>query len=66
MIGRSFLLMLICNILVSSTETFKARTPWERGYAGDRNGQAISQSLTQATWHWFENGSGCRMLEIIN
>lgn len=62
------MLMLICNISVSSTGKFKAQTAWERGYAGDRNGQTISQALIQAAWHdhGAENGSGCRMLEIIN
>lgn len=44
---------------VSSTGMFKARTAWERGYAGDRNGQAISQSLTQAAWH--DHGVGLKM-----
>ena len=38
---------------------FKARTAWERGYAGDRNGPAFSQSLTQATWH--DHGVGLKM-----
>lgn len=49
----------ICNILVRSTGMFKARTAWERGYTGNRNGPAFSQSLTQATWR--DHGVGLKM-----